>query len=116
MSQIPNQTDNNFISKEALIIVITTESNLLNAEKLADKILHGKYAACVQFNNVKSSFWWNGAIENAEEIQLLIKTKNNKLEDLISTIKDFHSYENPEIVFWEASASELYLNWLKEAI
>jgi len=98
------------LNKE-LMIVLTTEANSENAEVLAEKILRKKLAACISFHQIESMYWWNSQLKRDGEVQIMIKTTKFQLGKLLDTVKDLHSYENPELLYWEASSSNSYLNW-----
>tara|TARA_Y100001968_G_C18787050_1_gene449428 strand:+ start:78 stop:422 length:345 start_codon:yes stop_codon:yes gene_type:complete len=102
--------------KKDLVIVLTTEADLSKAKNLANTILRKRYAACINFSKVNSSFWWKGEIENTEEIQLMIKSHKNCLDELFKLIKEIHTYENPELIFWDIEASNLYGSWVTQTI
>ena len=97
-----------------IVIVVTTESNFEKAELLANTLLEKRYAACVNFNEIKSSFIWKDKIENTNEVKLIIKTSNKKLIQLLKEINQSHSYEIPELIFWKVSCSNDYFQWVKE--
>ena len=104
------------LSENQLVLVITTESNIKTAKSLAKNLLEKKYAACINFTEIKSSFWWHGKLEESDEIQLLIKTREDNLRELTLLIKSLHTYENPEIISWKVSASQQYANWTHEVM
>ena len=95
-----------------IIIVITTETNLAKAKVLARELLEQKLVACVSFNEIYSCFWWDEKIESNNEVQLLLKTNKKKIKRLIEVIGDIHSYDVPELIYWEASASSPYKLWM----
>lgn len=101
-----------------LIVVLTTAPNLEEAERLAEKIVEAKLAACVQIlPEMKSIYFWKGAIQKDSERLLLIKTLAEKFSELENFIQTNHSYEIPEIVALEAEKfSESYLNWIKNCL
>lgn len=94
--------------------VLTTVDTREGASAIARKLLEMKLAACVQVAGpVTSSYWWNGAIESAEEWYCLIKTAANKYEEVEKTIRTLHPYEEPEIVALPiAAGSKTYLEWV----
>jgi periplasmic divalent cation tolerance protein len=98
------------------IVVLTTAPNIEEAEILAEKIVEAKLAACVQvLPQMKSFYFWEGAIRREPEHLLLIKTLPEKYEALQSFILENHSYDVPEIVALKASeVSESYLGWLSD--
>ncbi len=96
------------------IVVMTTVSNETEAEDLARKIVEAKLAACVQIlPPMKSVYYWENAIRIDSEQLLLIKTLDEKFDELKSFIQSNHSYDTPEIVALKASAvAENYLDWM----
>ena len=101
---------------DGLVIVVTTETNNISADSLAKGILSRKLAACVSLRPVKSYFWWEGELEENNEVQLLIKTTTYKLQNLIDTINQLHSYTTPELLYWNISASEPYKEWIVDIV
>lgn len=98
------------------LVVLTTAPNIEEAESLAEKIVSAKLAACVQvLPEMKSFYFWEGAVRREPEHLLLIKTLPEKYEALQSFILENHSYDVPEIVALNASeVSETYLDWLND--
>ncbi len=97
------------------MVVFTTTPNLAEAEALAEKIVSAKLAACVQIlPEMKSFYFWEGAVQKEPEHLLLIKTLPEKFEELEKFIQTNHSYSIPEIVALRAEkVSENYLDWMK---
>lgn len=97
-----------------MLIVLTTTPNIEEAESLAEKIIEAKLAACVQIlPPMRSVYFWEGAIQKETEHLLLIKTLEEKYEELEKFIKENHSYEVPEIVVVKAERiSDNYLSWM----
>lgn len=97
----------------SLIVVLTTVPNVEEAETLARKIVESKLAACVQIlPQIKSFYFWEGALQKDAEYLLLIKTLAGKFPALEKFIKENHSYETPEIVALAAeNVSKNYLDW-----
>ena len=104
------------VTDSNLIIALTTEANTELAENLARELLTKKVASCISLNGIKSIFWWNDGLEESEEVQLIIKTTRSKLDLLIDTIEESHSYQLPEVLFWNTSASVKYKNWVEEVL
>ena len=98
-----------------MIIVLTTTSNLEEAETLARKIVEAKLAACVQvLPPMQSFYFWEGEVRNETEHLLLIKTLPAKFAGLEKFIQANHSYDVPEIVALQSSeVAENYLDWMK---
>ena len=101
-----------------MLIVLTTIPNNDEANRLARSIVEEKLAACVQIlPQMTSVYFWEGKIQSEHEHLLLIKTVEEKFEELSEFIRTNHSYEVPEIVVIEAKkVSEDYLKWIGEVM
>ena len=102
----------------AMLIVLTTTANEEEAGRLAHAIVESKLAACVQIlPQMTSVYFWEGKIQSEREHLLLIKTLQEKFDDLSEFIRGNHSYEVPEIVAINAqTVSESYLSWLRDVL
>lgn len=100
------------------ILAITTAPSRDSARKLAEALVQGKLAACVNIvGGVESVFSWKGVIQTEKEHVLLIKTLEEKLQSIKESIKENHPYEVPELLVFKASEGlEAYLRWMSEVI
>lgn len=100
---------------EALIVFCTCASRE-EAERIASTLVDERLAACVNMlQGVHSIYRWQGAVERAEEVLLLIKTTPGQLVHLRDRLEAIHSYDTPEILAIPvAGGSERYLAWLRE--
>jgi periplasmic divalent cation tolerance protein len=106
------------IPMEQARIVLTTVSSKEEAHRIATALVEERLAACVNIvDGVRSVYRWQGAVESAAEIQLVIKTGVSKLEALQTALQRLHSYEVPEFLVLEVeSGSKAYLLWLYESL
>ena len=95
-----------------IYIIITAEENQKNAFKLANSLLKDKLIPCVTFKNIESYFWWEGHINQSEEVQLMIKCKKENVNNVCNKIAEWHSYEVPEIIYFPVSANKKYQHWV----
>jgi periplasmic divalent cation tolerance protein len=97
------------------IQVITTTGTKEAAGRIARALLEERLAACVQVAGpITSRYWWEGAIEQAEEWLCLIKTTGGLFERLEQAIKAAHPYDVPEILATPVVAGNGdYLAWLR---
>ena len=71
---------------------------------------------CVSLQPVTSLYRWNGAVERADEVQLQIKTTDERFAALQAAISAAHPYELPELIAVEVAAGlERYLDWIGES-
>ncbi len=79
-------------------LVFVTASSADEARKIANAILEKRLAACVNIvSGVESHYWWQGKLEAAAEVMLVIKSSAEQFEALQETVRQHHSYECPEI-------------------
>jgi periplasmic divalent cation tolerance protein len=68
------------------------------AKKIAGNLIEKRLIACASMLNVSSLFWWNGKVEEEKESLLIMKSREDKWENIRDSIKEMHSYEIPEII------------------
>jgi periplasmic divalent cation tolerance protein len=90
-----------------------TVAHLEEGRNIAQKLLQAKLAACVQLlPGLESHYWWKDQIESSAEFLLVIKTSREQWEEVVTIVKQHHSYKVPEIVGWEpALVEECYAAW-----
>ena len=100
------------------IIVLSTCASTEEAERIARRLLEKRLAACVNLvAGARSLYRWQGAIEEAAECLLIIKSRQNLWEELRAEIQRLHSYEIPEVLLLAIEdGSPAYLNWLNEEL
>lgn len=96
------------------IIVLSTCGGAEEAEKIARQLLEKRLAACVNIlAGARSLYRWQGAIEEAAECLLIVKSRQGLWEELRAEIQRLHSYEVPEILLLPIDdGSPAYLDWL----
>lgn len=99
------------------IVVFITAANGEEATRLADMLVGSHLAACVQIlPEMESVYRWQGKIERASEILMLVKTTRDRFDDLDREVRALHSYDTPEIMAVPVVAgSASYLEWLTKA-
>ncbi len=61
---------------ERAVLVYTTWPSIVEAEAAGRKIVERRLAACVNIlPGMISHYWWEGKIERAEEVVMLVKTR-----------------------------------------
>ena len=96
------------------LLVLTNLPDAASARLLADHLVTARLAACVNIlAPCRSVYRWQGAIEDAEEVPLLIKTTTARYAELEAAIRAGHPYELPEIVAVPLSRGlPAYLAWV----
>ncbi len=96
------------------LVVLSTCSSEEEARRIARHLVEARLAACVNIvAGALSVYRWQGAIEEAPEWMLIIKTSAALFERLRAEIQKVHSYQVPEVIALAVVAgSESYLEWL----
>jgi periplasmic divalent cation tolerance protein len=96
--------------------VQTTTDSRVEAMELARAAVEARLAACAQVAGpVASTYWWEDAVERAEEWLVLLKLPASGYQELANFLTERHSYDEPEIVATPIVAgSESYLSWIEE--
>ena len=95
------------------IVVITTCPDEEMASRIATALVERKLAACVQASAITSTYRWQGAIESAREVRLMIKAKSADYDAIQACIVELHTYQNPEVIALPVIAgSRSYLDWI----
>lgn len=96
------------------VSICTTVDDEKKAQELAELLVREKLVACVHRTSIKSTYTWKGAIESADEITLVAKTRESLIEEVIACIKKNHPYELPEIVVSPiVQGYRPYLDWIR---
>ena len=81
------------------LLVLTTLPDRPAAEALAEALVDARLAACVNIlAPCQSVYRWQGAVDKASEVPLLIKTTEARYAALEAAIRARHPYELPEVI------------------
>ena len=88
-----------------------------SAARIADALVGERLAACVNvLPGLQSLYRWQGRVERASEVLLLIKTTRARLEALSARLVELHPYELPEVLAVDiAGGLPAYLAWIEDA-
>jgi periplasmic divalent cation tolerance protein len=97
-------------------IVLTTAPTVEEARKIATVLVEEKLAACVNIvPHVESIYRWQGKVESAAELLLVIKTTSEHWPSVRDRLLAIHSYDTPECICFDiADGSEPYLAWITD--
>ena len=98
-------------------MVFVTTKDKHEARAIATGLLEKKLIACANIvKGVESLFFWEGKIDEADEVMLILKTKASLMEEIIKTVKSLHSYQVPEIIAVPIQeGNQPYLDWVNES-
>jgi periplasmic divalent cation tolerance protein len=98
--------------------VLTTVGSAEEAERISAALVDRRLAACVQvIGPISSRYRWQGRVEEDREWQCLAKTEASRFPEVEATIREIHTYDEPEIIAVPIVAgSKGYLNWISENV
>jgi len=99
-------------------VILSTAGSPEEGERIARSLVEQKLAACVNLvPKITSVYRWEGKVETANEVLLLIKTSAGLLDLTESALRAAHSYEIPEVlVLSPESGHAEYIDWLLQSV
>ena len=98
-----------------IVLIQTTCVSKIEAKNIAKVLIDEKLAACVQLSEVESFYNWNNEFCSDNETLVSIKTRKENFEKVKSKIKEYHSYDVPEIIEIDiTNSSKKYLKFIGE--
>jgi periplasmic divalent cation tolerance protein len=99
---------------ERVVFVYTTWPTTVEAEQAGRALVERRLAACVNIlPGMISHYRWQGAVERAEEVVMIIKTRASLAGAVEAAVRKLHSYDVPAILVVPLESVERnYLGWL----
>lgn len=99
----------------SFVCILTTLPDPTTARQLARHLVEARLAACVNvLEGCTSVYRWQGAVEEASETVLVIKTAQERYPALETFLRQQHPYELPEIIALPiAQGLPEYLDWVR---
>lgn len=88
-----------------------------DADDIAETLVEEHLAACVNRLDCRSTYRWEGTVEDDAEAILLVKTTADRYDALVNRIEALHPYDVPCIErFDESDELERFATWKAEAV
>jgi periplasmic divalent cation tolerance protein len=99
------------------LVVFVTVPSSEEAQRIARVVVDERLAACANIvSGVASRYWWNGRVEEAAEVLLILKTRQALLEALTARVRSLHSYTIPEVIAVPIlGGNPEYLTWIDDS-
>lgn len=96
------------------VVVLSTVASVEDGERLAATLVDERLVACVNLvGPITSVYRWQGAVERAREVLLVMKTRATLVARLTARIEALHAYDVPEVVVLPIRGGAVrYLAWL----
>jgi periplasmic divalent cation tolerance protein len=100
-----------------VLVVYTTVATEEEAHRIAYEAVQRKLAACVQMEQIRSVYEWQGKVQSDPEFRLLFKTTRAAFEPLRDLICSLHSYQLPAIFAVPVVAGLAdYIHWVADCV
>ena len=98
-----------------IVAVFVTVPDKEAAEKVARALLEPKLAACVNIlPGVESWYWWEGSLQQDQELLLMIKSRRSLLDSITAAVVQAHPYDVPEVISTSVDGGNpAYLDWVR---
>jgi periplasmic divalent cation tolerance protein len=98
-------------------VVLVTAPDAEKAAELGRAVVEEKLAACANLvPGLRSIYRWQGKVEDASEVLMLLKTTDERFEALRARIVALHPYQVPEVVRLDvAGGHPPYLDWVRDS-
>jgi periplasmic divalent cation tolerance protein len=96
------------------VLVYTTYPSLVEAEQAGRGLVEARLAACVNIlPGMVSIYRWQGAIERADEVVMIIKTQPALAERVKAAVEANHPYDVPAILFIDTTGGgKPFIDWI----
>jgi periplasmic divalent cation tolerance protein len=100
------------------VVIFVTAAGEEEALGMARSLVGKKLAACCSLvRGVRSVYRWDAAVEESEEVLMMIKTSRDAFPALEAELRRLHSYATPEIIALPVVAgSAPYLKWIDASV
>ncbi len=79
-------------------------------------VVEARLAACANvFPGVTSVYWWEGSRQEDSEAALILKTRQDLVDQVVAKVKELHSYECPCVVALPiAGGNKDFFDWISK--
>jgi periplasmic divalent cation tolerance protein len=105
------------MSLDVVVGMITTPNRDM-AEAIVDRLVGERLIACGNIStSLASIYWWQGKIERAEEVLIIMKTTEALTSRVAARVRELHSYEVPEVLFFPVTnGNAAYVQWVRDSV
>ena len=96
-------------------VVLMTVPDASVGEAIAVELVEARLAACASvLRNVTSVFWWEGEVQHADEVLVIMKTPADRVDALVERAVELHPYDVPELLALPVDTGlAAYLDWVR---
>lgn len=96
------------------VFIYVTAKDRAEALSIGRALVDERLVACVNIlDAMRSLYWWDGAVREADEAVLIAKTRSELARAVTARVKALHSYEVPCVVVLPvADGNPDFLDWI----
>lgn len=95
----------------------TTCASRDEAERIAERLVRDRLAACAHLGVVESVFRWQGEVTREGELRVSATTRSDRFDDVARVVAELHTYELPSLTMTAITGgSPAYLDWIDESL
>jgi periplasmic divalent cation tolerance protein len=101
-----------------VVVGMMTTPDRATAERIVNQLVQERLIACGNLSaDVASIYRWQGAIERAAEILVIMKTTAARADQVVERVRELHPYDVPEILFLTVpTGNDAYIQWVRESV
>ncbi|MBV9572305.1 MAG: divalent-cation tolerance protein CutA [Alphaproteobacteria bacterium] len=102
------------MSESEFVFLYSTFPDEAAAKRVGEALVRARLAACVNIYPMHSIYEWEGNLENSAEVSAFIKTRRDRVDDVIAAARPLHPYTTPcFLVLPIVNGNEDYLAWAR---
>jgi periplasmic divalent cation tolerance protein len=100
---------------QRVCVVLSTFDSEEDAVRVGRTLVERRLVACVNVTGgVRSIYWWEGKVDDAAEVLAVMKTRRDRLPELLPELAALHPYDVPEILVLPVVTGDAgYLEWVE---
>ena len=100
-----------------MVFIYTTFKSAEEAKRMGRTIIERHLASCVNIDPVETIYEWKGQIVEDNEVALVVKTNESKVQDIEDIILESHLHDMPFVgVFDLRRINRNYKEWMSTVI
>ena len=104
--------------EDQILVGLMTAPDRAVAEEIVDQLVREQLIACGNLvSDVASIYRWQGTVERAAEILIIMKTTVAQAPQVIGRVRDLHPYDVPEVLFLPVIiGNDTYAQWVRDSV
>lgn len=86
------------------------------ARHITNTLFEKKLIACANFYPSTSIYPWKGKMKETTDTILILKTSEEKMDEVEKLVKELHSFELPAIIRIKTEENKEYSDWVNSCV